>query len=286
MNFMPFSVVYRMGTAMGYIDYLFSGGKRIARMENNLSKVFKDNRQEIKRIVINNLQNHCRDVLEFIKYPQLNQKNLPKLLSIEGVEVLDKELSKGKGVIIFTSHFGAKQLLQPGLGHRNYKINQIYYHMNHDELTFIQKNVAQRQRQKIEEKIPATFISADGFMRSAYKCLMRNEILIIAADGIGLPEHMNKGYSPFSFLEERVLFPSNTVSLAKRTGASIVPAFVTREGTRHKIIFEPALEVNSTSIENTFQKFVKILEKYILKYPSLWEFWEEFEEGNLIVPRL
>lgn len=283
-SFMPFCIIYRMGTVMGYIDYLFSGTKRINRMENNISKVFQDNRKEIKRIVISNLQNHCRNVLEFIKYPQLNQENMTKLVSFEGVELLDKELSKGKGVILFTSHFGAKQLLQAGLGLRDYKINQIYYHMNHNELTFIQKNVSQRQRQKIEGKIPAKFIPANGFLRSAYKCLMRNEILIIAADGIGLPEHMNKGYSLFPFLGEKVLFPPNTVSLAKRTGASIVPAFVIREGTKHKIIFEPAIEVNSKSIESTFQEFIGIVERYIRKYPSHWEFWEEFEEGNLIVP--
>ena len=251
-------------------------------MVKNISQSFGYDEKEARRMIKNNLQNHCRNVLEFIKYPQLNRENIANFLSFEDLEFLDKELAKGKGVILVTSHFGAKQLLQVGLGLRGYKLNQIYYHMSHNELTFIQKNVSQKQRQKIEEKIPAKFIPVNGFLRSAYNCLKKNEILVIAADGIGLPEHMDKGYAPFSFLGKRVLFPSNILSLAKRTGASVVPIFVIREGIRHKIVIEPAIEVKSKSIEDAFKEFVKILERYVLKYPFLWEFWEEFEEGNLI----
>lgn len=281
-NLMPFSTVYWIGGVLGYLDYLFSGTKRIKKMAKNISQVFEYDEKEVKRIIRNNLQDHCRNVLEFIKYPQLNGENIAKFVSFEGVELLDRELTKGRGVILATSHFGAKQLLQAALGFRTYKVNQINYHMSSEELTFIQKHVSQRQRKKIEEKIPANFIPANSFLRSAYNCLKNNEILIIAADGIGLPEHMDKGYSTFSFLGKKVLFPSKTVSLAERTGASIVPVFVIREGIKHKIVFEPVIEINSKSIEDSFNEFVKLLEKYIRRYPHLWEFWEEFEEGNLI----
>jgi hypothetical protein len=59
---------------------------------------------------------------------------------------------------------------------------------------------------------------------------------------------------------------------------------VIRDRIKHKIVIEPAIEINSKSNEDAFEEFVKILEKYIRQYPSLWEFWEEFEEGVLIVP--
>lgn len=282
---LPFSALYRAGGIMGDADYLFSGPERIKRMVKNISGVFEGkNKKSLKRIIKTNLQNHCRNVLELIKYPHLNQKNVSRILYFEGLGLLDRELANGKGVILATSHFGAKQLLQVGLGLKGYKINQISYHMDHTELTFIQKCVSQRQRKKIEEKIPARFIPVNSFLRSAYNCLKNNEILIIAADGIGLPEHMKRGYTPFSFLGKKSLFPPNMVSLAKKTGSSLLPVFVVRERMMHKIVIEPAIEVQSKSIEDTFAEFVKILEKYVRQYPSLWEFWEEFEDGNLIVP--
>ena len=282
-NFLPFFVVYWIGGVLGCIDYFFSGQKRIKKMSRNISQAFEVDKKGLEGLVRNNLQNHCRNVLEFLKYPQLTIENIGDCVFFEGLEFLDKELAKGKGVILFTAHFGAKQLLQVALGLRNYKINQICYHMDGNDLTFIQKHVSQKQKQKIEEKIPAKFISANSFLRSTYNCLKKNEILVIAADGIGLPEHINKGYAPFSFFGKRVLFPSNIVHLAKRSGASIVPIFVIREKIKHKIVIEPPIEINQKSIESVYKEFVKLLEKHIRQYPSLWEFWEEFEEGNLIV---
>ncbi|UCG68945.1 MAG: lysophospholipid acyltransferase family protein [Thermoplasmata archaeon] len=284
-NLAPFSFVYRIGGILGYVDYLFSGPKRRDKMAKNISRVFSGDPKQFRKIIINNLKTHCRNVLEFIKYSQLRQDNLSDLLSFEGLDFLDRELAKGKGVVLATGHFGAKQLLQLGLGYRGYKVSQVHYHMSRDELTFIQKKVSQRQRIKIEEKIPVKFIGASGFLRPAYTSLKQNQVLIIAADGVGLPEHMKKGYSPFPFLGKRMLFPINVASLAIRTGASIVPAFVIREGIQHQLVIEPAIEVGARSSEEIVGDFVEILEKYVQRYPHLWEFWEEFDEDTLITSR-
>ncbi len=51
------------------------------------------------------------------------------------------------------------------------------------------------------------------------------------------------------------------------------------------MIIEPPIELDSTALGNAQKQFIRILEKYISLYPSHWEFWEEFEEGNLVVAR-
>ena len=279
---LPFSVVYFLGGILGQLDFLFSGQKRRDRMVGNITTALSFDEKEGEETIKSNLQNHCRNVLELIKYPHLSQKSLGSILSFQGLEILDLELAKGKGVLLATSHFGAKQLLQVGLGLKGYTVNQIRRHMDDSDLTFIQKNVSQRQRLRIEEGIPANFIQANGFLRPAYECLKRNEILIIAADGSGLSKYMKNGHLPVRFLGKEVLFPSNTVSLARRTGASMIPAFVVRQGIKHRMIVEPPLDVSSD--ENGLREFASLLEKYVLKYPFLWEFWEEFDCDNLIHP--
>ncbi len=281
---MPFAAIYRLGTVMGNIDLILSGKRRIQKMSRNISSAFNDSNANVKGIIKRNLQNHIINVLEFIKYPQLNRKNISQILSLEGLEYLDKELSKGNGVILVTAHFGAKQMLQVGLGLAGYKITQINYHMSEDELSFIQKEVSQKHRKRIEEKIPAEFVSSDGFMRSAFKCLKDNRILIIAGDGIGIAGHMKKGYAPMDFLGNPTLFPSNITGLAKRTGASIVPAFVVREQRKHKIVIHPSIDNIKESDNDIMNDYITILEEYIRTFPHLWEFWEEFEEGILIAP--
>ena len=282
-NCMPFSVVYWLGGLLGSLDFHFTNRKQVQKMSANIAKVFGCGRKEAQKTIKLNFQNHFRNVLELIKYPQITDKNLSHLLYFEGINYLDNELEKGKGVILLTAHFGAKQALQIGLGTKGYQVNQIHYHMTLEELSWVQKHISQRQRMRIEKQIPTNFIPAKSFMRSAYKCLKDNQILIIAGDGIGLKNHMDKSYLPFDFLGDKMLFPTGVVSLARRTGASILPVFVIRdEGAKHKVVIKRPMDINSKSVEEAFQKFVEILEEYVRKYPFLWEFWEEFERGNLI----
>ena len=163
-SLMPFKSIYWLGSLLGAFDCFVFGGKKVGRMTVNLSnsaigidKGLSD--KELKVIVRKNLQNHIRNVLELIKYPQFTMEEVTKQISFKGLEHLDTALARGNGVILLTAHFGAKQLLQVGLALKGYSLNQINYHMNREELSFIQKRVSQMQRKKIERHITVTFIS-------------------------------------------------------------------------------------------------------------------------------
>ncbi|MFC1633816.1 lysophospholipid acyltransferase family protein [Planctomycetota bacterium] len=278
----PFPFIYHLGGLLGRTDYHFSGGRRVRNMSANICEAFGCTPKQARKTILQNLQNHCRNVLELMKYPQVSCQTMQRILYFDRIHHLENEMKRGKGVILLTAHFGAKQVLQVALGLKGYRVNQIHYHMSHEELSWIQKHISQRQRVKIENQIPTTFIPAKGFMRSAYKCLMRNEILIIAGDGIGLKTHMDKSYLPFNFLGKKMLFPTGMISLAKKTSASILPVFVVREKSKHKIVIEPPINTEHDTDTDPITEYVRVFEKYIRQYPSLWEFWEEFEQGNLI----
>ncbi len=282
---LPFIVVYWIGGVMGDVDYFISGRKRVWKMRTNVSNTFGINGKKAKNIVRKNLRNHLCNVLELMKYPNLNRQRIASLVHYDGINHLNTALEKGKGVILLTAHFGAKQLLQVALGLQGYELNQINFHMNEEELSYIQKQISQRQRISIEKLLPLNFILAKGFMRPVFNCLKKNEVLIIAGDGIGLKRHMDTSYSPFDFLGKKMLFPTNAVVLAERTGAIIVPVFVIREKTKHRIVFEPPVNCDCGSGEHveTVKKYVILLEKYVRRYPYLWEFWEEFDEENLLI---
>jgi lauroyl/myristoyl acyltransferase len=277
----PDVCVYLLGGAFGAMDYLFSGRSRTRRMVKNVTRALGEAAAP-ETIVRKNLQNHCRNVLEFIKYPRITASNMSRCLCFDGINLLEQELKKGKGVLLVTAHFGAKQLLQVGLGHSGHRVNQINYHMSSEELSYVQKNVSQRQRKKIEARIPAVFIPAGSFLRSAYNCLKNNEVLIVAGDGSGIREHMDDSYCPFDFLGKRMLFPVGPASLAERTGAQMIPVFVVRDRTKHRIVFEQPIDPRRTSIQDATGQYVGWLEDYVRKHPSLWEFWEEFDEDCLL----
>lgn len=279
---MPFQFVYALGTVLGNLDYYLSGRQCIEKMKANLIETLGYSQSKADRIIRRNLQYHSRNVLELIKYPQINSKNMGDFIDFKGIEYLDQELAKGKGVILMTAHFGAKQILQVGLGHLGYPLTQLHYHMKCKELTWTQKNVSQKQRIYIENKLPVNFLSSKGFLGSAVKRLKKNQILLLAGDGIGLKRHMNKGYHPFNFLGRTMLFPTGSLSIAEFTGSAILPIFALRDKHRHRIIMEPPLDIENGYHLDVLKQFIIILEKYVRTYPSLWEFWEEFEPGMLI----
>ncbi|MDL1967664.1 MAG: lysophospholipid acyltransferase family protein [Deltaproteobacteria bacterium] len=279
---MSFPVVYSLGTLLGNLDYYSSGRQCIERMKTNLIETLGYSQSKADRIIKQNLQHHSRNVLEFIKYPQINSKNMGNFINFKGIEYLDQELAKGNGVILMTAHFGAKQILQVGLGHLGYPLTQLHYHMKRQELTWVQKNVSQKQRIFIENKLPVNFLSSKGFLGSAVKRLKKNQILLLTGDGIGLKQHMDKGYHSFNFLGRTMLFPTGSIAIAKFTGSAILPIFAIRNKHRHRIIIESPLDVENGDYFDVMKQYIRILEKYIRTYPSLWEFWEEFEPGVLI----
>lgn len=276
---MPFSATYRLGGLLGSIDFRLTGNSRIERMRKNIQAICSA--EESRRHIEDNRRNHFRNVLELVKYPTLSTDLMNSYVSFSGLGLLDQELNKGRGVLLMTAHFGAKQLLQIALGLKGYKICQINYHMPKEDLSYIQKKVSQRHRIGIEEKLPVKFISATGFMRTAYKTLKNNEILIVAGDGPGIRHLMDDSYIPLSFLGRTMMFPANIAGLAKRTEAGIIPVFAVRDGAHHVIRFMPTLRQDA-SVESLVEAYANELEKIVREHPDQWEFWEEFDAGVLL----
>ena len=140
-NLLPFSTLRFLGRVTGDFDYyLFK--KRAERIKLNLLCAFKNTLSDktASEIVKKILFNHYALILEFFKYPQIDENNLGTIIEIEGIKNLDYALSLKRGAILGHGHFGSKFLLIISLGLKGYKINQIAYHMPKAKLTFIRES--------------------------------------------------------------------------------------------------------------------------------------------------
>ena len=277
----PNSLIYFIAQQLGRVDFFLSKSERIDKMAGNISSALGVSERAARKIVRENLTMNICNNLELMTYPRITRDKVDDIAVFENLDLLDRALEKEKGVVMLTAHLGTKQLLQITLGVCGYPVNQIHYHMGREELTFIQKNVAQRQRKKIESKIPIRFIPAKSFMRPVIQCLRDNQILLMAGDGIGLKDHMDNSYLPFEIFGKSMRFPVGPATVALKTGASLLPAFAIRQKKGHKIVFLPPLTVTK-DINEVTAAFVNCLEGYIRQYPGQWEYWEEFEKGFLL----
>ena len=104
---LPFRAIGVLGAAMGRADRAVSRAGRTRLMVRNIADAFGGDRDLARRILLANLQNHGMDMIEFMKYPQMNPERCRRLVQWEGRDQLDQAIAKGKGVLLCTAHFGA-----------------------------------------------------------------------------------------------------------------------------------------------------------------------------------
>jgi len=117
------------------------------------------------------------------------------------------------------------------------------------------------------------------FTRILLDRLKQNAILCIPGDGWS-----GKKLLPMRFLGHTKLFSTGMVSLAKISGASILPIFCIQEKNgKTSLIIEPPIlieiEVGREQVlEKGVLQYVRLLESYIRKYPEQYRNWS-FGEG-------
>jgi KDO2-lipid IV(A) lauroyltransferase len=118
-----------------------------------------------------------------------------------------------------------------------------------------------------DQSLPVTHINIFGSLKSAFKCLERNEILGIAADGGGGKERI-----ALEFLGRKAWFSPGAARIALATRSTVLPTFVLRDGRgKNTLVIEPPLslpcsgdlDLDSAAL---MQDFAHILERYVQDY--------------------
>lgn len=263
---------------MGDLHFYIGRGKKKIISENIRYRLNTDN-STVKHIVKRNFENHYLDRLHIFLYSRLTtREKIEKYVYFENIELLEKELKKGKGVLLVQSHFGPVQITLLALALYGDSPIQIGYPSDRG-LSWIGRRVAYKYRLKYEEMLPAPIIPADRYLGMVYKRLLSNGVVLTTGDGAGggvfLGEHKT-----FKFLGTERIFPLGPATWAIRTGAAFVPTFIITENyNKFRIVFEPPVEGIYNDVEKDrvyiTEKFISIIEDYIKKYPYYWHFWDE-----------
>lgn len=231
----------------------------------NLGYAFGDEKTpgEIKKIAIKVFENLGRNAGELINFPKINSRNIDRLVSIEGRDIVDGSFAAGKGTMILTAHFGNWELV--GLmfrikGYPGVTIGRKIYFYKYDNWL-----------NKLRRAQDVNVIYRDESPRKMLKVLKDNKILGIVAD-----QDVDSVEGVFvNFFGKPAYTPAGPVVLAKATGASLIPTFIIREGSRHRLVMEKPVELVDTGnkeadiITNT-QRWSDVVESYIRRYPEQW----------------
>jgi KDO2-lipid IV(A) lauroyltransferase len=261
---LPLSVGLFIAALLGRIAFCVLGKYRRITIEN-LKTAFGTEKSEIeiRAIARGVFENLAKIAVEMINFPKITEANLDKFVQIENIGVIDEAFKKGKGAIILTGHFGNWELLALAMRVRRYPGavvgRRIYFH-KYD-----------RWLNELRRLHDVNIVYRDESPRNILKVLRKNAIMGMLAD-----QDVDSVEGVFvNFFGRSAYTPIGPAVLAAASGASLIPAFMVRQGRRYRLIFEKPVELIDTGdkekdiVTNT-QAWSDVVESYIKKYPDQW----------------
>ncbi len=235
---------------------------------------------EIKRIIKRLFMNLGQNFVETLRLPKVNIDYFKKYIQTEGEEFLKDTLKKGRGAIIFGSHFGSWELsfaIIPLLGYKFSVFARQQYRFN-----FL-NSLLNRWR----ESKGCRVITTEKETRGATYRLKKNEIIGLVGD------HGGKEGVLVNFFGHPTLTPTGAIRFSYLLDTPLLPAYIVRlKGPYHKLRILPPLILEKTEdpkmdLVINLGKMNRILEGYIKRYPDqyLWFYkrWKYSNQRRLLV---
>jgi lauroyl/myristoyl acyltransferase len=205
-----------------------------------------------------------------------------------GMHYLQGALENGRGVILWESNsFGLRARSKQILDHQGYRIHQLYgpghlegFLMGRDWIgTWMRRHITKPLMEKLEKRFLAQIVylprsDSLAFPRLLTALLKRNSIICIPADGT-----MGKKHLAVPFLGRPVFFQTGALSLARASGASILPIFcVEKKLGATCLVIEPPIQIDTSlgrdrGLSQSISQYAALLESYIRRYPEWYRGW-------------
>ncbi|MCK4236171.1 MAG: lysophospholipid acyltransferase family protein, partial [Candidatus Krumholzibacteria bacterium] len=219
--------------------------------------------------VLKIFRNHTRNIIEMFASSRWKPLDIQKRIDLEGREVLDHALKKGRGVILVTVHVGNWELAALFLSSCGYDLHVV---------TGVQMNrfLADAVK-KVKETRGIRVIRPEHSYRRLFEALRSNGIVALLIDG-----DIFMGGAEVSLFGKDTIMPKGAVRLSKKTGAPIIGVFCRRLETGNFLIniehIQEGRETASLPESESMKKLCGIMEDFIRKNSDQWcifrRFWE------------
>lgn len=199
----------------------------------------------------------------------------------KGLVAIEQGLSRGKGVLLISGHFGGIELIPTFLSTCGYPVTIVVKFKTNNL-----RNITARQAKNFSIKV----IDPDqtpNITKAICDDLRANRIVITQCDEID--EWRPCRHNKISFLGKPVLLDRTINVLSKRYGASVVFGVMHRDYQHHyKFIATSWQEMAKTYKQSEDMSIgevvLKVMEHYIYKYPQGWYQWKKYPALDMLSP--
>jgi Kdo2-lipid IVA lauroyltransferase/acyltransferase len=202
---------------------------------------------------------------EFARFPKYTKQNIEQIVALDGHEHFLEAQRRGKGVLVLTGHIGAWELSSFAHALYGYPLHYMARPIENPRIdALVNRYRGLSGNQPIFKNESA---------RALLKALKDAGTVGILADQNTMPEEAVFA----NFFGKLASTTTGIARLALHSKAAVVPGYAVWDESlkKYRLRFEPPVELIQTGdperdiLENT-QKFTKVLEEIIRKYPDQW----------------
>jgi Kdo2-lipid IVA lauroyltransferase/acyltransferase len=279
LGLMPRRLSRTFGIGLGRAVYLLHVRLRRVGMRN-LALAFPDKTEAERAVILRGVFTSLgRQLAELCLFPKYTLENVEQVVVYDGLENYDRAYARGKGVLFLTAHFGAWEL--SAFAH------SLHGHWLHVVMRPMDNQYLDRLIQSYRTMHGNKTVGKDDFVRGLLAAMKAGEVV-----GILMDTNMTPPQGVFvDFFGVPACTASGLARIALRTDAAVVPGFTIWDQAlgKYRLRFDPAVELVRTGdlevdiVTNT-QKFTKVIEDYVRKYPEQWLWvhrrWKTRREGE------
>ena len=262
---LPRGFVLAAGSVFGRLLYRLDGRHRRIALAN-LTQAFGETLTEAERknIARRSFENFVRTAFDALKTAGWTPSRLMSVIDVEGYDRLDKAAGAGRGVLLFTGHYGNWEMVIPPFAGR------IPFHIIARPLD---NPLVDRDFLKARSRRGGTIVNKFGAGRPILRALGRKE-----AVGILIDQNVLRREAVFvDFFGKPAATTPALAVFHLRTGAPILPMVcVPVQGNRYAFRIGPPVEIPPLSGDKDADVLkitalcTKMIEEIIRRDPSLW----------------
>lgn len=266
MGKIPTTVRIRLSNTIGRIWYACDRTHRQVVLDN-LNQAFSGQKSdpEIARLAILIFQHISRIIFEIGWSMGLRKADFSNHFSIIGLSHFRRAQREKKGVLLLTGHFGNWELLSIIAAMIACPVHVLYRPLD--------VKPVDHWLQQYRSRYGSNMIPNARAMRKILRVLKDGGVVSLLMD-----QNVDWYEGVFvDFFGKRACTNSGMALLALKTGAAVIPVFMSRQGSGFVAEFAQELPLIRTGdkqkdIEANTQKYNDILESIVRRYPEQW-FW-------------
>ena len=261
---LPSRAAHAFGKGLGLLGFHVVRFRR-RHVEMNIATAFGLDRRDprVRSIARANFIHYGLLVVEILRLPRIIAGDLDGEVTFRGLEHLDAARAAGRGVLVLTAHLGNYDQLAVAVARTGYPVSLISKKLRSAQV----ERFWMKQRAAAGLRIFTRHDSPRGILRA----LKENQLL-----GVILDQHAHRPNVIVEFFGRPAATMISLASLARSTGAAVVPVFTHRrdDGTHVVEALPPVPFEQRASREETLhvntQRYTRLIEDAIRKHPEQW----------------